>query len=91
MINKNKLINSIYLTEKNFKNIEKDLESILVWQEKLKSINTENVPPLFTTTEYTREFISFQDGLPLRSRCNVLQNASLKDNDYFIVPKIINK
>ncbi len=70
--------------------IQKDLENIINFMEKLQEVDTENVEPLiFMTKEvnHLREDIAVQS----ISQQEALKNAPKKDSDYFRIPKVLSK
>lgn len=70
--------------------IKADLEQILTFMEKLNEVDTQNVEPLIHVNDIhnvVREDVVC-DTLP---REEVLQNAPMRDSDYFKVPKVIDQ
>ncbi len=61
---------------------------ILDYMNELSQINTDNVEPLYSPVEHStiyREDVPFSK----RTREEILANAPLTDETYFIVPKIV--
>ena len=78
----------ISLDEKKIDNLSKDLSNIFKFIEKLNKANTENVKPLSSILDHSlrsRED-KVNDG---NIRDQILENAPNKNDDFFIVPKVI--
>ncbi|MDA9092007.1 Asp-tRNA(Asn)/Glu-tRNA(Gln) amidotransferase subunit GatC [Pelagibacteraceae bacterium] len=78
----------ISLDEKKIDNLSKDLSNIFKFIEKLNKANTENVKPLSSILDHSlrsRED-KVNDG---NIRDQILENAPNKNEDFFIVPKVI--
>jgi aspartyl-tRNA(Asn)/glutamyl-tRNA(Gln) amidotransferase subunit C len=78
----------ISLDEKKIDNLSKDLSNIFKFIEKLNKVNTENVKPLSSILDHSlrsRED-KVDDG---NMRNQILENAPNKNEDFFIVPKVI--
>jgi aspartyl-tRNA(Asn)/glutamyl-tRNA(Gln) amidotransferase subunit C len=78
----------ISLDEKKIDNLSKDLSNIFKFIEKLNKVNTDNVKPLSSILDSslrTRED-KVTDG---NIKDKILENAPNKNEDFFIVPKVI--
>jgi aspartyl-tRNA(Asn)/glutamyl-tRNA(Gln) amidotransferase subunit C len=78
----------ISLDEKKIDNLAKDLSNIFKFIEKLNKANTETVKPLSSILDHSlrsRED-KVNDG---NMRDKILENAPNKNEDFFIVPKVI--
>ena len=78
----------ISLNEKKVESLSKDLSNIFSFIEKLNKINTENVKPLTSILDQTlrtREDKVSDGGI----RDKILENAPNKNEEFFIVPKVI--
>ena len=76
--------------ENGKKAIQKDLNKIIEFIEKLKEVNTENVEPLvYMTDEINR--LREDDPKENITQEEVLKNAPKKDSDYFRIPKVLEK
>ena len=78
----------ISLDEKKIDNLSKDLSNIFKFIEKLNKANTENIKPLSSILNHSlrsRED-KVNDG---NIRDQILENAPNKNEDFFIVPKVI--
>ena len=78
----------IALDEKKAESLSKDLSNIFNFIEKLNKINTDNVKPLTSILDHTlrtREDKISDDGI----RDKILKNAPNKNEEFFIVPKVI--
>ncbi len=70
------------------KTLEEDLCKILDWQKKISDIDTEGIEPMFNTIEKDEKYICNQD-IEKETNDDVLSNAPEKEDDFFLVPKII--
>ena len=78
----------ISLDEKKIDDLSKDLSNIFKFIEKLNKANTENVKPLSSILDHSlrsRED-KVNDG---NIRDQILENAPNKNENFFIVPKVI--
>ena len=78
----------ILLDEKKIDNLSKDLSNIFKFIEKLNKVNTDNVKPLSSILDHSlrsRED-KVNDG---NIRDKILENAPKKNENFFIVPKVI--
>ena len=78
----------ISLDEKKIDDLSKDLSNIFKFIEKLNKVNTNNVKPLSSILDHSlrsRED-KVNDG---NIRDQILENAPNKNEDFFIVPKVI--
>ena len=78
----------ISLDEKKIDNLSKDLSNIFKFIEKLNKANTDNVKPLSSILD--RSLRSREDNVNDGNiRDQILENAPNKNEDFFIVPKVI--
>ena len=78
----------ISLDENKIDNLSKDLSNIFKFIEKLNKANTENVKPLSSILD--RSLRSREDKVNDGNiRDQILENAPNKNEDFFIVPKVI--
>ena len=78
----------ISLDEKKIDDLSKDLSNIFKFIEKLNKANTENIKPLSSILDHSlrsRED-KVNDG---NIRDQILENAPNKNEEFFIVPKVI--
>ena len=78
----------ISLDEKKIDSLSKDLSNIFTFIEKLNKINTDKVKPLTSILDYTlrtREDKVTDGGI----RNKILENSPNKNEEFFIVPKVI--
>ena len=78
----------ISLDEKKIEDLAKDLSNIFKFIEKLNKANTDNVKPLSSILDHSlrsRED-KVNDG---NIRDKILENAPNKNEEFFIVPKVI--
>ena len=79
----------ISLEEKKIESLSKDLSNIFNFIEKLSKINTDKVKPLTSILEHslrTREDIVTDGDI----RDIILENSPNKNEEFFIVPKVID-
>lgn len=78
------------LTESELEEYTVQLNQILEYVEKLNELDTENVQPLSHPVEAVN---IFRDDVlkPSIDREGVLKNAPSKDEDFFMVPKVIDR
>ena len=79
----------ISLDEKKIESLSKDLSNIFNFIEKLSKINTDKVKPLTSILEHslrTREDIVTDGDI----RDIILENSPNKNEEFFIVPKVID-
>lgn len=68
----------------------KDMERVLAFVEKLNEVDTSGVEPLIFMTE--EENVLREDHAVLSiGKQDALRNASVKDSDYFKVPRVVDK
>lgn len=68
--------------------LKKDIAEVLTWVEQLSELDTEGVEPLINMSF---EINSFREDIALRtiSHEEALKNAPKKNDDYFLVPKVL--
>ena len=71
-------------------NIKRDLDKMLVFVDKLNSLDTDGVDPLVYMTEETLQLRKDEVGKEL-SPSEALKNGPSHDSDYFKVPKVLDK
>jgi len=78
----------ISLNEKKVDNLAKDLSSIMKFIEKLNKINTDKITPLTSIINATLKTRNdeVKDG---KIRDQVLKNSPEKNEEFFVVPKVI--
>ena len=92
-IDKEKIIHTaklarISLDENKIDSLSKDLSNIFNFIEKLSKINTDKVSPLTSILDHslrTREDKATDGGI----RNNILKNSPNNNDEFFIVPKVI--
>lgn len=90
LIDKIAALSKLKFDGKEKQEIKKDFSRMLNFVDKLKDLDVDNVEPLV----YMNEKVLFwredepKDALEKKE---ALKNASLKDTDYFLVPKVIEK
>ena len=78
----------ISLDEKKVDSLSKDLTSIMKFIEKLNKLNTDNVEPLTSIINASLKSRKdeVKDG---KIRDQILKNSPEKNDDFFVVPKVI--
>ena len=79
----------IELNEKEIEEYSKDLSNILNWMDELKKVDVEGIEPVTSVNDnklFEREDLEFEDKI---EKEEILLNAPDKNEDYFIVPKVI--
>ena len=76
--------------EESAKDMQKDLNKIIGFVDKLSEIDTENVEPLIYMSDEVN-VLRKDDTIENISQEEALKNAPKKDSDYILVPKIIDK
>ena len=82
-------LSRISIDDQKAKKLEKDLNSIFKWIEKLNELNTDNVEPLTSIAETTLRFRKDQI-LSKNIREDILKNSPKDNKDYFVVPKVVD-
>jgi aspartyl-tRNA(Asn)/glutamyl-tRNA(Gln) amidotransferase subunit C len=83
------------LSKLNFESAQKeeirhDLEKMLNFMEQLNAVNTDGVEPLIYVNEEVNVWRN-DEVKQLITKAEALSNAPLKNEDYFLVPKFVNK
>ena len=81
-------LSRISIDDQKAKKLEKDLNSIFKWIEKLNELNTDKVEPLTSIAEITLRFRKDQI-LTKNIREDILKNSPKDNKDYFVVPKVV--
>ena len=79
----------IELNEKEIEEYSKDLSNILSWMDELKKVDVNGIEPVTSVNDnklFEREDLEFEDKV---EKEEILLNAPDKNEDYFIVPKVI--
>ncbi len=82
-------LSRISIDDQKAKKLEKDLNSIFNWIEKLNELNTDNVEPLTSIAETTLRLRKDQI-LSKNIREDILKNSPKDNKDYFVVPKVVD-
>ena len=79
----------ISLNEKKINSLSKDLSSIMKFIEKLNKLNTDNITPLTSiiNTSLKSRIDDVKDG---KIRDQILKNSPEKNEEFFVVPKVID-
>ncbi|MGB0932893.1 MAG: Asp-tRNA(Asn)/Glu-tRNA(Gln) amidotransferase subunit GatC [Lishizhenia sp.] len=72
------------------KEIKKDMENIIVFMEKLQSVNTDDVEPLIFMSDEINRLRPDEPSVTVTHE-EALKNAPKKDSDYFRIPKVLDK
>ena len=81
-------LSRISINEEKAKKLEKDLNSIFEFIEKLDKLNTDKVEPLTSIVETTLKLRN--DEVKSKNiRDQILKNSPNKNKDFFVVPKVV--
>jgi|TARA_Y100001970_G_scaffold288712_1_gene416782 aspartyl-tRNA(Asn)/glutamyl-tRNA(Gln) amidotransferase subunit C len=81
-------LSRISVNDEKAKKLEKDLNSIFKWIEKLNELNTDEVEPLTSISETTMRLR--KDKITSKNiREDILKNSPKDNKDYFVVPKVV--
>ena len=78
----------ISLDDKKIDNLSKDLSSIIKFIEKLSKLNTDDIKPLTSIIEASLKFRK-DEILDGKIRDQILKNSPEKNEEFFVVPKVI--
>ena len=81
---------SLKIEDSERQKLKDDMTAILSWVEKLNEVDTSEIEPI---TQMTAEMnrVRKDENKPNISVDKALKNAALKLDNYFVVPKVINK
>ena len=81
-------LSRISVDDEKAKKLEGDLNSIFAYIEKLNDLKTEDLEPLTSIAETTLKFRS--DEVKTKNiRNQILKNSPKKNEDFFVVPKVV--
>ena len=78
----------ISLDEKQVDNLSKDLSSIIKFIEKLNKLNTDDIEPLTSIIDASLRFRK-DEILEGKIREQILKNSPEKNDEFFVVPKVV--
>jgi len=78
----------ISLDDKKIANLSKDLSSILKFIEKLNKLNTDDIKPLTSIIDASLKFRK-DEILEGKIREQILKNSPEKNDEFFVVPKVV--
>jgi len=83
-------LSRLQFSEEEKKVLQKDLQKMIAFVEKLKEVNTQGIEPLLHMTEAVDVFREdeCQGSMP---KAAALANTDSSHTDYFTVPKVIKK
>ena len=81
---------SIKIDDGEREKLKHDMTAILSWVEKLNEIDTSGVEPIIHMTNESNQFREDKNDHNLSIE-ESLRNAQTKSDNYFVVPKVINK
>ena len=81
-------LSRISVDDKKAKKLEGDLNSIFEFIEKLNQLKTENIEPLTSIAETTLKLRS-DEVKSNNIREEILKNSPEKNQDFFVVPKVV--
>lgn len=70
--------------------IQKDMENIINFMDKLSEVNTDNVEPLIFMSDEVNVLREDVAEVTITQQ-EALKNAPKKDSDYFRIPKVLDK
>ncbi len=81
-------LSRISIDDKKAKKLEKDLNSIFKWIEKLNELNTDKIEPLTSIVDTTLRYRV--DKIESKNiKDDILKNSPENNKDYFVVPKVV--
>ena len=78
----------ISLDDKKIDNLSKDLSSIIKFIEKLNKLNTDDIKPLTSIIDASLKFRK-DEILEGKIREQILKNSPEKNDEFFVVPKVV--
>ena len=81
-------LSRISIDDQKAKKLEKDLNSIFKWIEKLNELNTDKVEPLTSIAETTLK-LRADEVKSKNIRDQILKNSPNENKDFFVVPKVV--
>ena len=78
----------ISLDNKKIDNLSKDLSSIIIFIEKLNKLNTDDIKPLTSIIDASLKFRK-DEILEGKIREQILKNSPEKNDEFFVVPKVV--
>ena len=67
-----------------------DIEKIIEWQNVLKTVDINGIEPMYNTLGNDAVAITNND-TAIDARDDIFSNAPEKDDNFFLVPKVVNK
>lgn len=90
IINKLSDLAKLNFSENEKVNLEKDMNQIISFFEKMNEVNTDNIEPLIFMTD-EENILRSDEPKSFITHQEALLNAPAKDSDYFKVPKFLDK
>ena len=90
IINKLSDLAKLNFSENEKVNLEKDMNQIISFFEKMNEVNTDNIEPLIFMTD-EENILRSDEPKSVITHQEALLNAPAKDSDYFKVPKFLEK
>ena len=89
-LNKIAQLANIKVADSDREKLKNDMTAILAWVDKLSEIDTSKIEPITHMTQEKNKVRLDDDNhnIPVEK---ALKNAKLKMDNYFVVPKVINK
>jgi aspartyl-tRNA(Asn)/glutamyl-tRNA(Gln) amidotransferase subunit C len=81
-------LSRISVDDKKAKKLAGDLNSIFEFIEKLNELKTDNIEPLTSVAETTLKFRE-DEIKSINIREQILKNSPVDNQDYFVVPKVV--
>jgi aspartyl-tRNA(Asn)/glutamyl-tRNA(Gln) amidotransferase subunit C len=81
---------NLAIADEEREKLKSDMTEILSWVKKLEEVDTENIEPLIHMTQEINR-VRDDDEIENLTVEETLQNAAVKKEGYFVVPKVIKK
>lgn len=91
LVDKLATLSRLNFDDEQKESVRQDLEKVLGFFEKISELDTENVEPLIYVNEDEHNVFRPDEVQVLTTKAEALKNAALKDEDYFLVQKVIKK
>ena len=81
---------SLKIEDSERQKLKDDMTAILSWVDKLNEVDTSEIEPITQMTSEKNRVRKDENNENISVE-NALKNASLKSDNYFVAPKVINK
>ena len=90
ILNKIAELASLKIEDSEREQLKNDMTAVLDWVEKLNEIDTSSIEPITHMTRERNRVRKDEDSQNL-AVSQAIKNAKVKSDNYFVVPKVINK